>query len=105
MRTRETPEPASFPVAAIGTLPSSLSPESSMSAEGRVLSTCTETLSDTAELPNPSVVTTRRSYAPSPTSVVSHVTLQGDRVTLPMGSQLPAPAAETSNETDATPEP
>ena len=41
-----------------------------------------------------SVTLKRRSYAPSETDVVSHVTLYGSEVAVPIVCQSPAPAGE-----------
>src|SRR5579884_945046 len=74
---------------------------------GFVLSTVTVTSDDVVALPAASVVTTRRSYCPSASDVVSHVTFQPPAAleSVPIVVHVFAPCGERWNAAEATPEP
>src|SRR5919204_218130 len=104
-----TPEPPSAEFESTEIVPRTTAPEAGAVTEPDGLLLSTRTLPTAAEatlLPALSVVTTRRSYRPSLTAVVSKLTPYGEVVsTAPMFVQLPAPAGDRWNWAEATPEP
>src|ERR671922_199309 len=104
-----TPEPPSAEFESTEIVPPTTAPALGAVTEpvGLVLSTRTfATAAEATLLPALSVVTTRRSYRPSPTAVVSNETPYGEVVsTAPMFVQFPAPAGDRWNWAEATPEP
>src|ERR671925_376750 len=104
-----TPEPPSAEFESTEIVPSTTAPALGAVTEpvGLVLSTRTfATAAEATLLPALSVVTTRRSYRPSLTAVVSKLTPYGEVVSAaPMFVHVPAPAGERWNCAEATPEP
>ena len=102
--TEATPEVSSEAEAPNVTVPDTVPLGPLTDAPGAVLSTILPSSCSVVSLPISSVITMRRSYAPSETPVVSQETLYGAASSEPIVFQSSSPAAEYSNATDSTPD-
>ena len=106
--TDATREVASLAATEIGTSPLTVAPcvGAPIVPSGAVLSTIFDGSVSVVTLAGMALSLTmnRRSYAPSATELVSHKTLHGELVRVPIVCQSSAPAAEYSNSTDLIPE-